>query len=103
MLYNKCLLPSQSNQLSTITERLSGSENFSCNLEFLCESLDVIVVGDVQPASGDALDAGELVELVGVEVGGDHGATLLHKLEGSRATNACIGIMTSLIIIPVDG
>ena len=44
------------------------------------ETLDFLVVGDVEPAGGDARDAGELVELLGVEVGGDHRATKVDQL-----------------------
>ena len=64
--------------------------HLSWNLELLREPLDILVVGDVQPAGGDPLDASELVELLGVQVGGDHGATLLHKFEGGGATDSCI-------------
>ena len=58
------------------------------NLEFLGETLDFLVVGDVEPAGGDARDAGELVELLGVEVSGDHRATLLHELEGGGSADS---------------
>ena len=63
-------------------------KQFCSNLEFLRESLDVVVVGDVQPAGRDALDAGELVQLLGVHVGRDHGASLLHELERRCATDS---------------
>ena len=60
----------------------------SDNLEFLGQTLDFLVIGDIEPAGGDAREAGELVELLGVEVGGDHRATLLDELEGGGSANS---------------
>ena len=75
--------------LSLSKQQSTRLKQFCSNLEFLRESLDVVVVGDVQPAGRDALDAGELVQLLGVHVGRDHGAALLHELEGRGATDSC--------------